>query len=167
MGQQQRNFTGDRLYPTHIEQVIDWFEDFSQLRMHRWRRIDAGADPRGRILHASFELSFTARVRLKPSSLLANIREGLEASGEGRGGRQKIRTIERIEYLYTVTFRFHALTSAGTRVEYETLEDVDPMFQQERDLQKHFEVISMPDGKGDIGEAFLEFADRRPSHTAI
>lgn len=160
MAQQQRSYEGSRVYAVHIEQVVDCFEDFAHSQLHRWRLVNTAADPRGRELRAVFELSFTQRVRVNPVSLMANINEGREAYDRFKRGIIQTRTIERVPYQYTTTFRFYAVTSSETRVTFETLEEIDPYLQVERNLNKHFAAPPMPNGRGNIGEEFLQFADR-------
>lgn len=156
MAQLTHRYTGSYAVRGHITTVLERFEEFAEFELGKWQ-LKGGTDGR-QTFFALLYRTFTIGVDLEPSSIWTYFEDNLRRSRhvKQKGWFEPYIREKPVRYDYKIKFEFFASNSLETVVSFETIEEIDPDNNVPRQLGREFRVPQMPEGKGQIGEKFLE-----------
>jgi len=162
MAQQSYVYQDQQTVPVHIEQVVEWFEDFAEKRLHEWSRKGVGREGNDG-LYTRFYLNFRPSVEVQTTSF-GEVMRTIHEPGRKSWLNYVIPDVMEIRYDYTTNFVFRPLGSRTTAISYLTREEIDPRNQFKYPLRpfgfmkQHFFAPQLPEGKGNAGAEFLREA---------
>jgi hypothetical protein len=159
---EEHRYSGTLRLRASITEALAWLDRFAMLEIEssKWTKTASMITPAGpgqSTAFVQYKSTVSMHVPLTPRTWRATFDRNLKSQQKGYNN-----CVEAVSYEYVVRFVFTG-GATETRVEYLTIERIDPGAKSKRDLVTHYAAPTMPQQFGAIGEQFL----RSVSHASF